>query len=279
MKGVTKLIMCLAIILVIGLTFTTNGLASETKVKFYVNWVYSYADHIALYVAKDKGFFKEQGLDITFEHVKGSNAVLKVIGAKKDDLAFGMAGALAVLQGVIRGIPIKSVTALYQANPTAIISLKKNNINSVEDLAGKSLADSPTSTTYYFIKAGIAKSGLDFDKVKFLAVENRAKESLLLVGKIDAMAGTANGQAVNIAAKGHEVNLITMQDLGIKGYGMCIVASNSMLKQKDTIDKFLNAYAKGILFQRNNPDAASEIFQKMVPERTLSIVKQKNLDS
>ena len=85
-----------------------------------------------------------------------------------------------------------------------------------------------------------------------MAVENKSKDAMLMTGKVDAIAGTANGQAVNIEAKGFEVNLITMQDLNIQAYGMCIIANDNMLKNKDVIEKFMKAYVKGIRFQRNN---------------------------
>ena len=275
MKILKRLTVGILILVAICLIFPPQGKA-ETKMDFYLNWSTPYADHIAIFVALRKGYFKEQGLDVAIKNAKGSNACVKVIGARKDDLALGMADTLAILKAVGRGIPIKSISAVYQSNPTAIISLKKNNFNTINDLVGKSLADSPTSMTYYFIKAGLAKSNLDFNQIKFLAVENKAKDAMLMTGKADAIAGTANGQAVNIEAKGHAVNLITMQDLNIQAYGMCIIANDNMLKNKEVIEKFMNAYVKGIQFQRNNPQEASVLFQKEVPLKTLGIVSKKN---
>ncbi|MBW1999425.1 MAG: ABC transporter substrate-binding protein, partial [Deltaproteobacteria bacterium] len=146
----------------------------------------------------------------------------------------------------------------------------------IKDLVGRTLADSPASTTYYFIKAGLAKANLDFTQVKFLAVENKAKEALLLTGKTDAIGGMANGQAVNISEKGYPVDLITMKDMGIEGYGMCIIANRSILDKREVLGRFMRAYVKGIGFQREHPDEAAILFQKEVPLKTLSMVKKKN---
>lgn len=275
MKNLKQVTAGILILAAICLIFPAQGQA-QTKMDFYLNWSTPYADHIAVFVALRNGYFKEQGLDVVIKNAKGSNACVKVVGARKDDLSLGMADTLAILKGVGRGIPVKSITAIYQSNPTAIISLKKNNFKTINDLVGKSLADSPTSMTYYFIKAGLAKSNLDFNQIKFLAVENKAKDAMLMTGKADAIAGTANGQAVNIEAKGHEVNLITMQDLNIQAYGMCIVANNNMLKNKEVIQKFMKAYVKGIKYQRSNPQEAAVLFQKEVPLKTLAIVSKKN---
>jgi NitT/TauT family transport system substrate-binding protein len=270
------LLVGIMILFTLGFIFSTAESSAAEKLDFYLNWSTPYADHIAVYVASKKGYFEEQGLDVKIQFARGSNACVKVIGAKKGNLALGIADSLAVLKGIIRGVPITSITAVYQSNPTAIISLKKNSLVSMNDLVGKSLADSPTSSTYYFIKAGLAKANLDFNQVKFLAVENKAKEALLMTGKTDAMGGMANGQAVNIMEKGFDVNLITMADMGIEGYGMCIIANRSILKEKAVLDKFMAAYAKAIRYQRENPDEAASLFQKEVPLKTLSIVKKKN---
>lgn len=275
--GVRRLSMAVIMfIAVVGAVFLAGEAPAATKMDFYLNWSTPYADHIAIYMAQKKGYFKAESLDVTIQFAKGSNACVKVIGAKGGDLALGIADSLAVLKGVIRGVPIKSIAAVYQSNPAAIISLKKTGIGSIRDLVGRSLADSPASTTYYFIKAGLAKAKLDFNQVRFLAVENKAKEALLLTGKTDAIGGMANGQAVNISEKGYPVNLITMQDMGIEGYGMCIIANRSILDQKEVLGQFMRAYVKGIRFQREHPDEAATLFQKEVPLKTLSMVKKKN---
>ena len=149
---IKSLVIGIMVLLTFGFIFVTAGPASAEKMEFYLNWSTPYADHIAIYMASKRGYFKEQGLDVKIQFAKGSNACVKVIGAKKGNLALGIADSLAVLKGVIRGVPITSISALYQSNPTAIISLKKNSLVSMADLVGKSLADSPTSSTYYFIK-------------------------------------------------------------------------------------------------------------------------------
>ncbi|MBW1997458.1 MAG: ABC transporter substrate-binding protein, partial [Deltaproteobacteria bacterium] len=138
------------ILAVMGVVFTAGEITAATKMDFYLNWSTPYADHIAVYMALKKEYFEEQGLDVTIQFAKGSNACVKVIGAKRGDLALGIADSLAVLKGVIRGVPIKSIAAVYQSNPAAIISLKKTGIRSIKDLVGRTLADSPASTTYYF---------------------------------------------------------------------------------------------------------------------------------
>lgn len=264
------------VILVFGLAFPATVISANTKMTFYLNFSTPYADHIAAYVAQEMGYYTEEGLDVTIQKTSGSNDCVKIIGARRGDLALGISDSLAVLKGIVRGIPIKSITALYQSNPTVIISLKKANIHSMKDLIGKKLADAPTSSTYYFIKAGLAKANIGFTQIKFLAVENRSKDAVLMTEKADAIGGMANGQAVNITAKGHELNLITMKDMGIKGYGMCIIANENMLKQEEVIRKFMAAYIRGIRFQREKPEEAAVLFQKEVPLRTLSIVREKN---
>ena len=250
--------------------------AAETKMTFYLNFSTPYGDHIAAYLALRNGYFKDQGLDVTIQTTGGSNDCVKVIGARKDDVALGVADSLAVLQGAARGIPLTSLSAVYQSNASCIISLKKKNIRAMKDLVGKTLADAPASTTYYFIKAGLAKANLDFNQVKFLAVENRAKDAILMTEKADAIGGMVNGQAVNIAEKGHEINLITTRDMGIQGYGICLIANNNFIKNDVLIHKFMEAYIKGIRFQREKPEEAAILFQKDVPLRTVANIREQN---
>ena len=93
-------------------------------VTFRLDWKV-YGTHAPFFIAEKQGFFKNEGLNVAIKEGGGSSKVVKLMGAGTDTFAF--AAGVSTLQGVTRGIPVKSVYGIMQKSPLAVISLKKQN--------------------------------------------------------------------------------------------------------------------------------------------------------
>src|SRR5205809_3795766 len=108
--------------------------AAYTPVTFQLNWMAG-GPNAGFAAAVAEGYYKDAGLDVTLVQGNGSGNTAQLVANGRAQLAY--ADAVAVMQLIAKGAPMKVVSTIYQSNPNAVMSLKKAGIKSVKDLAGK----------------------------------------------------------------------------------------------------------------------------------------------
>src|SRR4051795_8461507 len=91
------------------------------KFTFSLNW-FPVGDHAAYWVALDKGYYKERGLDVTLENSKGSGDTIAKVDTGRADA--GLADAAVLIASKARGTTVKTIGMVFDKTPLAIISLK-----------------------------------------------------------------------------------------------------------------------------------------------------------
>jgi NitT/TauT family transport system substrate-binding protein len=122
----------------IGITRATPASAQAlTPVAFQLNFTAGgYNAGFAL--ALQEGIYKKAGLDVTIIKGQGSGVTAQLVASGKADIAY--ADALAVMQLIAKGAPMKVVSTIYQSNPNAVTMLTASGIKSIAELKGKSVA-------------------------------------------------------------------------------------------------------------------------------------------
>ena len=134
---------------------------SLTPVTFQLNFTAGgYNAGFAL--ALQEGLYKRAGLEVTIVKGQGSGVTAQLVAAGKADIAY--ADALAVMQLIAKGAPMKIVSTIYQSNPNAVTVLTASGIKSIQELKGRSVAvptgQSQTAMIPILFKAnGLAESG------------------------------------------------------------------------------------------------------------------------
>ena len=133
------------------------------------------ADVAPAYVGIDKGFFREEGLDVKLQPIEGGAAVIPAVAKGDIQFAFGNAVSLAFAQQ--RGIEFQYVTEGVQGGATpkdstnGLIVHKDSDIRTPQDLAGKTFAvNTLNSLGEVTIKSALEKEGVDISSLKFVEV-------------------------------------------------------------------------------------------------------------
>src|SRR5262245_59976969 len=116
---------------VLALTATASA---QTPMTFQLNWVAGGAN-AGFASAVDEGFYKAQGLNVTLVQGNGSGNTAQLVASGRAQI--GYADAVAIMQLVAKGAPLKVISTGYQSNPNEVSALKKTGIKSIKDLAGK----------------------------------------------------------------------------------------------------------------------------------------------
>jgi len=266
------LLKSLALATTLAISLTTLAVTSPIanaaeKVTVQLDWVVR-GNHAMFFVAKEKGYFAEEGIDVT-EIRKGSGSpdAMRFVGNGNADFGFGDLPTLAVARS--QGVPVVAVSAVNQHSPLAIMSLAKTvKLTKPDDLKGLTIGIHPAGSTYIFFKAFLAANGLA-EKDMTLNSVSPPYESYLLLGRVQVIAGYLDAEVPELEAKaGGTGSLSIMQgsDFGWQAYGSGLFTSDAMIKSKPELVKhFVTAYTKAFDYVVAHPDEAAEITAKAVP--------------
>jgi NitT/TauT family transport system substrate-binding protein len=133
------------------------------------------ADVAPAYLGIDKGFFRDEGLDVKLQPIEGGAAVIPAVAQGDVQFAFGNAVSLAFAQQ--RGIELQYVTegvqggASEEDSTNGLIVHKASDIRGPQDLAGKTFAvNTLNSLGEVTVKTALEKEGVDVSDLKFVEV-------------------------------------------------------------------------------------------------------------
>jgi sulfonate transport system substrate-binding protein len=151
-----------------------------------VDW--AYYNPVSL-VLKEKGWLEEEleGIEVNWVQSAGSNKALEFLAARS--IQFGSSAGAAALLARINGTPIRSVYAYSQPEWTALVTNGDSDIDSVEDLAGKTVAVTRGTDPYVFLVRALADHGLTEDDIEEVLLQHADGRNALISGSVDAWAG------------------------------------------------------------------------------------------
>ena len=239
----------------------STGSGGPQNVTLTLDW-YPNADHAGIYAAQEQGYFKRAGLKVNIQQPSDPASVLQLVAAGRSE--FGVSYENEMTSAGTKGIPVESVMAIMQEPLNSIISLKKSHITSPEDLVGKKVGYSGQDFGTAVIDTVLRKAGKDPSSVQKINVGYDLR-SALISGKVDAVVdGYWNIEAVELARKGFETNVIRLPKVGVPNYNELVIAtSDSYAKEHpDVVRRFVGALVKGHEYAIKHPKSARDALLK-----------------
>lgn len=236
--------------------------ASAADVNFITDFGFN-GRHSYFYVALDKGYYKEEGLDVTIVRGQGSADAIKKVGSGAATVGFADAGSLVLARGNDK-VPVKMISIVYATPPQAIFVLGDSGIKTAKDLEGKTLADTASSSVRLLFPAYAEAAGIDASKVSWVAADSSALTSILATKRADGIGQFTVGQPlVEKATAPSSVTVLPYKDAGLNYYGNGIIAAeDTIAKDPDMLKAFVRATAKGMKDAFADPAEAATIMNK-----------------
>ena len=235
----------------------TDPLAAETKVRMHLDFLVN-GYHSPFYLAKEKGWYKEAGLDVAISPGKGTADSIKTVGTGNAEFGFPDFGAVA--KAISEGVPITAVAAFVHDTPAGIISFADKPVKTPKDLEGKSLAVAPFGATAIMLPAFAKLSNVDMGKVKTVTYNFGAMVPSFLTGKVDATIGYYFGEylAARTESKNKPIVFLRLSEFGIKTYANGIVVNNDfMAKDPKAVAAFVKTSLRALEYTYKNVDEAA----------------------
>jgi len=250
-----KLLLMLAV-----LAFGGQALAQAKleKFPFRLNWTL-YGEHAPFFVARDKGFYAQEGLEVEIQEGSGSTTVSQLVASGNSPVAY--VDAATMMRGVSNGMPIRAVGVTLQQSPMAFIYR----------------ADAARPTKISEIKGSrIAMTAGDASLAIFTVANPQGKEQAVLNKQADALLGYFMDQGPRMQLQtGVKMGWTRLYDMaGVTTLSSAIIVNNNWVKEarnQDLLRRFLRASQRGWQHSFDNRAEAAEIFRKAAPVFTQEI--------
>src|SRR5512143_389307 len=235
---------------------------SLTHVKLPVGYIPN-IQFAPLYVAVDKGYFKDAGIQIDFDYAFETDAV-SLVGA--DNLQFAVVSGEQVLLARAQGLPVVYVCAWYQQYPVAVASKVEQGIKTAADLKGKRIGLPGLYGANYIgldallFSAGLTEKDVTLDSIGYNQV------AALAADKDQAVSVYTTNEPVQLAAEGYKLNEIRVADtLELASNGI-ITNEQTIASNPELVRHVTSAFLKGLADTLANPDEAYNISKKYVQD-------------
>ena len=228
--------------------------------------------HAYYFLALDKGYYKEEGLDVTIVRGQGSSDAVKQVAAGTAQIGFGDASAVILARGN-DNTDVKLISVIYAKPPQAIYVLKSSGINKPKDLEGRKVADTAFSSIPKLFPAYAKAAGIDASKVTWLVSTSDALPGLLSLGRVDGIGQYTVGEPLlKKAAGAQELNELAYVDAGLDFYGAGLLADKKLIATNpDLVRRFVKATLRGLEDAIAHPQEAAAAMHKAHREVDLDI--------
>ncbi len=213
------------------------------------------ADHAGIYAALGQGDFQKAGLTVDVKTPSDPSAPLKLLAAGKVDLAISYEPELLLARD--KGQDLVAVGALVQKPLTSIMSVGKDGIKDPAQLKGKTVGTAGIPYQSAYLKAILAKAGVDPSSVKEVNVGFNLVPAMLS-HKVDATLGAFwNVEGIQLQRQQKDPSIIRLEAAGVPTYDELVLVARArdLRTGGERVRRFMRALALGHQALRKDPNA------------------------
>jgi NitT/TauT family transport system substrate-binding protein len=240
-----------------------------------LNWV-PHSLHFGVYLAKERGWYHDAGLNIVIQRGYGSGDTVKRVGTGSAD--FGMADAASVALGRANSIDTKLIAMLMDRPADAIYFVKNADIKSPADLQDRTMGAAAGETSLNLLPVFAKHAQIDASKISIVTMSSPNKIPSLVQGKVDSILTFTNEEPMVMHAgkiANREIGRFLFADYGVDYYSIGLIASDKMIASKpDVVKAFVSATMRGYAEALAKPDEALDDFIKDNPESSSDLMRE-----
>ncbi len=251
---------------VLLLLVSVSAAAAQTSVRMLLDWRFEGPAALFLH-GLDKGYFKQEGIDLTIEPGAGSREPIQRVAQGAFEIGFGDVNSLIRFRDENASVDLKAVMMIYDKPPFAIVGRKSRGVTTdVKSLQGKKFGAPAADGAFAQWPIFKAVNKLDDAGMKMENVGFPVREPMLAAGELDAIFGFAHSTFISLKSRGvpaDDIVTLLMADYGVELYGNAIVVNPKFLADKPEVVKgFLRALARSVREVVADPAAAIDSVMK-----------------
>ncbi len=247
---------------------------AEEKISFALDWKFE-GPSAPYFYAIDKGFFKNEGLNVEISPGKGSLDAIPKVATGAFPVGFADINSVVKFLDKNPGAPVTAVMMVYDKPPFAIVGRKSLGVKTPKDLEGRILGAPPPDGAWAQFPAFASANNLAVDKITVEPVGFPTREPMLAEKKVDAITGFSFSMFLNLVRLGvpeDDISVLLMANHGLELYGNSIIVNTDFAaKNPKLITGFIRAVAKGWNEAIKNPSDAVKSMIKRNPAADLEL--------
>ena len=258
-----KLVM---IMLGLGIALSACGSSNvENEALTHIRLPMGYIPNIQyapFYVAVEKGYFKDAGIELEFDYKFETDGVA-LVGA--GELPFAVVSGEQVLLARAQGLPVTYVAAWYQQYPVSVIAKSELGVIVPQDLKGQKIGLPGLFGANYIglralLNAGkLTEADVTLDAIGFNQVE------LVAAGQQNIVVGYAANEPIQLRAQGIAVTEMRVADYAQLAANGILASEKIIAENPELVSAFIGAFLKGLKDTLDNPDEAFTLSEKYIP--------------
>jgi len=228
---------------------------SRDQVRLQLKWHHQF-QFAGYYVAKEKGYFKDENLDVKLIEGSQDKPPLKQVLAGAAD--YGISDS-DILMAYAAGQPVVAVAAIFQHSPYVLLGLDTQTLTP-DDLIGKRIMLSNDQGAAQF-KAMMRKEGIDLSRVTI--VPHTWNLDDLIQGKVDVLSAYATAEPIQLEMRGYKAAMLSSQTYGVDFYGDTLFTTQTeVTDHPERVEAILRAIQKGWSYAFSHPDEVADMIMK-----------------
>ena len=256
--------------------FAPSPAQAQELTKVTVRLAFNYNGHRSPYLlGVDKGFYKEEGLDVEVLEGRGVTSSMQLVASQQD--TFAIIDPPSLMLGVAQGMPIKQVAQMYQTSPNALISWEEYNINEPADLVGKKVATLQGDMTTTMLYALLAKNNVAASSVQIIASDGGTRNQTFLAKRTEAITGFPNDSYLSLSATaGGGLKYFTYASFGVDTMGDGIAAHTSTIESSpEVVAGFVKGSLRAYAYALEHPEEAIASLKERSPNINVEVEVEK----
>jgi NitT/TauT family transport system substrate-binding protein len=233
--------------------------AQTTKLKLVLNWKYQGPQGM-FFVADDKGYFKQEGLEVTLDQGNGSGAAVPLVANGTYDVGFGDINALIELAARKPEDAPVAVYVMFNQPPFTVAVKSGNPIKAPKDFEGKTLGGAANDGALKLFPALCKLAKFDCAKVNITNMQPNLREQMLMNGQVDGVFGYVNTirfSAKLMGVEDRQLRFINFGDYGMDLYSNAIIVSKKLVKENPkAVAGLVRAINRGLVDSLKDIDAS-----------------------
>ena len=253
------------IIIFIVFIQSLNGSSELKNITLQLSW-FNQFQFAGYYIAKEKGFYKEAGLNVNIKPFKFGIDIPKEVSNNTINFAIGRE---ALILDRAKHKNIVALYALFQASPLVLLTTKESKINSISDFKNKRIMTTIANASEVSLKAMLKSKNVNLENLNFLKHTHNIND--LITKKTDIISAYTSKSPFILQKQGIDYNMFAPKEYGFDMYSDLLFTNEYLISNElKMVKAFKNASLKGWEYAYTHIEESAELIHQKYNTQNLS---------